>query len=254
MRPLERTFGYNGEQRLAAFLCGRRFRESQMTSRYESYWLPGLGNDDVDPDEVIHSAFAWLRREPCNGERLVVMNAVSMTSNTASLRQASANYPVISPRARRRARRTGNAVLAIWPAHEALELAEGLARGGSLCVVPGSHDDLGHWIQRTSAQALWEVTPPDDDFLRLDEPVRSVIDSIVAFDGHNNFSGAGGKEEAIRRLRIMIGDGHRPDPSAIENYVLARGTGNFKGARRMRQWYEGLLEGQRFYDYARRPI
>ncbi len=52
----------------------------------------------------------------------------------------------------------------------------------------------------------------------------------------------------------MIGDGHRPDPSAIENYVLARGTRSFKGARRLREWYEGLLQGRRFYDYARRPI
>ena len=39
-----------------------------MTSRCKSYWLPGLGNDDVDPDEVIHSAFAWLRTEPCSGD------------------------------------------------------------------------------------------------------------------------------------------------------------------------------------------
>lgn len=225
-----------------------------MTSRYESYWLPGLGNDDVDPDEVIHSAFSWLREEPCSGERLVVMNAVSMTTNRPSLRQASANYTVTSPRARRRAHRTGNAVLAIWPAHEALELAERLARDGSLCVIPGSQDDLGHWIQRTSAHALWDVAPPNDDPLRLDESVRSVVDSIIAFDGRNNFLGAGGKEVAISRLRTMVGEGHRPDPSAIENYVLARGTGSFKGARRLREWYEGVLQGRRFYDHARRPI
>ena len=228
-----------------------------MTSRCKSYWLPGLGNDDVDPDEVIHSAFAWLRTEPCSGERLVVMNTLGMTENRPSLAQASAPHTVISPRARQRigaARRTGNAVLAIWPTHETLELAEGLARDGSLCVIPGSVDDVSHWIQRTSAHALWDVAPPNDDALRIDEPVRSVIDSIIAFDGHNNFLGAGGKERAIRRLRIMIGDGHRPDPSALENYVLARGTRSFKGARRLREWYEGLLQGRRFYDYARRPI
>ena len=203
-----------------------------MTSRCKSYWLPGLGNDDVDSDEVIHSAFAWLRTEQCSGKRLVVMNALGMTKNRPSLAQASAPYIVISPRARQRigaARRTGNAVLAIWPTHETLELAERLARDGSLCVIPGSLDDVSHWIQRTSAHALWDVAPPNDDPLRLDEPVRRVIDSIIAFDGRNNFLGAGGKEQAIRRLRSMIGDGHRPDPSALENYMLARGRREFQG-------------------------
>ena len=44
----------------------------------------------------------------------------------------------------------GNAVLVIWPVNDALELAESLARGGSLCVIPGTFDDLGHF-----AQHLW---------------------------------------------------------------------------------------------------
>ena len=227
------------------------------TNRCTSYWLPGFDNDDIDPDEVLQSAFAWLGTEPCSGERLVVMNTLGITENRPLLARASAPYTVISPRARRRigaAPRTGNVVLAIWPSHETLELAEGLARDGSLCVVPGSLDDASPWIRRTSARALWNVAPPTDDLSQLDEPVRSVIDSIIGFDGHNDFLGAGGKEQAIRRLRTMIGDGHRPDPSAIENYVLARGTRSFKGARRLREWYEGLLQGRRFYDYARRPI
>ena len=64
-----------------------------MTSRCKSYWLPGLSNDDVDPDGVIHSAFAWLRTEPCSGERLVVVNTLGMTENRPSLAQASAPYP-----------------------------------------------------------------------------------------------------------------------------------------------------------------
>ncbi|MYD27791.1 MAG: hypothetical protein F4X03_02575 [Dehalococcoidia bacterium] len=228
-----------------------------MTDRYKSYWLPGLDNDDVDPDEVLHSAFVWLETEPYSGERLVVMNTLGMTENRPFLAEASASYTVISPKARRRigtASGPGNAVLAIWPAHETLELAEVLARDGSLCVIPGSLDDMSPWIHRTSAHALWDIDSPDDDPLRLDEPVRSALDSIVAFDGHNNFLGAGGKEHAVRKLRAMIADGHRPDPSTLENYVLVHGTRSFRGARRLREWYEGLLQGRRFYDYARRPI
>lgn len=228
-----------------------------MTDRYKSYWLPGLGNDDADPDEVLHSAFVWLETEPCSGDRLVVTNTLGMTEHTPFLAQASAPYTVISPKARKRIGTVGgpgNAVLAIWPAHETLELAEVLARDGALCVIPGSLDDMSPWIHRTSAHTLWDIDLPDDDPLRLDEPVRSALDSIIAFDGNNNFLGAGGKEHAIRRLRTMIRDGHRPDPSALENYVLARGTRSFKGARRLREWYEGLLQGRRFYDYARRLI
>ena len=227
------------------------------TNRYKSYWLPGLDNDDVDPDEVLHSAFAWLEREPCSGERLVLMNTLGMIRNRPFLTQASAPYTVVSPKARRRiakARRRENAVLAIWPSHETLELADNLAGGGSLCVIPGSFDDLSHWIRRTSADALWNTDPPTDHSLELDESVRRALDSIIAFDGHNDFLGAGGKEEAIRRLRAIIRDGHRPEPTILESYVLTKGVRSFKGASRLREWYEGLLTGRRFYDYARRPI
>ena len=59
---------------------------------------------------------------------------------------------------------------------------------------------------------------------------------------------------AFRNLRAMISDGNRPDPTDLENYVLTRGVRSYKGARRLREWYQGLLEGRKFRNYGRRLI
>ena len=52
----------------------------------------------------------------------------------------------------------------------------------------------------------------------------------------------------------MISDGNRPDPTDLESYVLTRGVRSYKGARRLREWYQGLLEGRKFRNYGRRLI
>ena len=225
-----------------------------MTSpQYAAYWLPGLNDDSVDSDEVLRAAFEWLHDEPCNGARLIVMNTLGMVNNRPIIARASARYTVVSPRSQKGVSPIGNAVLAIWPVNDTLELAERLARGGSLCVIPGTLDDLGHWILRASAQHLWNPGEVPDQTPKLEEAVRSVLDSIVYFGGHNDFSGGTEKQMSIRNLRAMISDGNRPDPTDLENYVLTRGVRS-KGARRLREWYEGLLKGRIFYDYGRRPI
>lgn len=225
-----------------------------VSPRYSACWLPGLNDDDADPDEVLASAFEWLDTVPCDEARLVVMNVLAAVHNRPLIATAATRYEVLSPRSRRYVQRDGNAVLAIWPTNATLEYAEGLARNGSLCVIPGSLDDLSHWIVRVSAEHLWGCDDALSQEPVLQHAVRSALDSIVAFDGYNNFLGAGGKENSIRRLRAMIREGDRPDSSALENYVLARGVRSHEGARRLRHWYEGLLAGRRFHDYRRRPI
>lgn len=89
----------------------------------------------------------------------------------------------------------------------------------------------------------------------LDARVRSCLDSIVSFDGHNDLVGAGGKEHAIRSLRGVVAEGHRPDPRDLEAYVMSMGgLGSSRGSARLREWYEGILEGKSFRDYAGRKI
>ena len=117
--------------------------------------LPRLNDDRIDFDEVLRSAFEWHQDEPCNGARLVVMDLLQMVNNRPIIAKASTRYAVVSLRSRKSVSPRGNAVLAIWPANDTLELAECLACGGSLCVIPGMFDDLGQWISRTSAQHLW---------------------------------------------------------------------------------------------------
>ena len=72
---------------------------------------------------------------------------------------------------------------------------------------------------------------------------------------HPRPSTTGGRDlAAFRNLRAMISDGNRPDPTDLENYVLTRGVRSYKGARRLREWYQGLLEGRKFRNYGRRLI
>ena len=226
-----------------------------MTSpQYTAYWLPGLNDDSVDPDEVLRSAFEWLQDEPGSGARLIVMDMLQMVNNRPIIAKASARYTVVSPRSQKGVSPIGNAVLSIWPANHTLELAENLARGGSLCVIPGTFDDLGHWIFGASAQNLWNPGEVPGQTPKLEEAVRSVLDSIIYFGSHNDFLGGTDKQMSIRNLRAMISDGNRPDPTDLENYVLTRGVRSYKGARRLREWYEGLLEGRKFRNYGRRLI
>ena len=96
---------------------------------------------------------------------------------------------------------------------------------------------------------------PAEPLAELPEEVRSALDYIITFDGHNNFIGAGGKENCIRHLRALVKDGYRPDAADVENYVLASGAiRSHEGAKRIREWYEGILEGRGFRDYKGRPI
>jgi hypothetical protein len=223
--------------------------------RYAAYWIPGLNDDEVDADDAIELAFRWLRTVGCEGARLVVMNTAGMIGNRRSLR-AAAGFRVVSPQTRNaELSRRRNAVLAIWPTTRTLDLAEGLALDGSLCVIPGTIDDVRPWMLRTSAKNLWAPHGELEPMPELAEEVRRVLDSIISFDGHNDFIGAGGKETSIARLRALVRDGYRPDAQDLENYVLASGgTRSHKGAQRLREWYQGILDGRRFRDRGGRPI
>jgi hypothetical protein len=74
-------------------------------------------------------------------------------------------------------------------------------------------------------------------------PLRLYVERI--FDGHNGFLGAGGKEHAIHTLRRIAGGPDRPDPQAVEDYLLASGQTHAEGAKRARRWYEEILVGKR---------
>jgi hypothetical protein len=43
--------------------------------------------------------------------------------------------------------------------------------------------------------------------LSLDASVIEALDSLLSFDGHNGFYGAGGKDYAVRGLRAMVNSG-----------------------------------------------
>jgi hypothetical protein len=84
--------------------------------------------------------------------------------------------------------------------------------------------------------------------------VRESLDHMLWFDGHNGFVGAGGKEDALRRLQAIAASAYGVEPQEIEGYLLASGKTDAEGARRARRWYEEILAGKEHRDYRGRII
>lgn len=223
--------------------------------RYRAFWVPGLNDDQVDPDEALAVALEWLRIVPCTGVRLIVMNAVKMAENRPILGKAAPRYRFVSPRSSKPPGfyGGGNAILAIWPTKDTLEFAEGGARNGALCVAPGRLYDARPWMSQSGAKNLWNPEASPEPLTELPARFQEVLDYLVTLDGNNDFLTT--KDETIRSLRAVMAAGHRPDPEDVENYLLTKqGVRSPKGARRLREWYERLLSGRRLRDYRGRSI
>jgi hypothetical protein len=216
---------------------------------YEAFWIPGL-DTDFGRDEGLALGEQWLRDSLYPGRRLIVLYAANMIQNAAPLANMATRYPVVSPRTRNHPGRGGHAVLAVWTSEDALDFAEELASpGGGLCLIPGTFGEASMWVSRARAVNLADPEAGPAEGLSLDHEVTNALDSMLAFDGHNRFRGAGGKEDAIRRLRQMVAQGHRPPPVKVEAYAVASGETDHGGASHLRELYEGVLAGKQFRDY-----
>jgi hypothetical protein len=80
--------------------------------------------------------------------------------------------------------------------------------------------------------------------LTLPKEVADALDHMVAFDGHNGFVGAGGKEDAIRTLQRIAARDDRSDSQGIEDYLTASGETSADGVLRARRWYEQIPKGR----------
>ena len=220
---------------------------------FEAFWIPGL-NSDFDPDRALAIGYRWLDEARYGGRPVITLNAASMLGNRPALARAASRYEVISPRTRNQPRGTGNAILAVWPDRKTLDLAETMAHEGGLCVIPNSLDDVSLWISRTGARNLADPDGARAAPMSLNAEVRRVLDSLLSFDGHNGFYGAGGKERAVRDLREMVNEGYRPEPREVEEYAVASRETDHDGAVRLREIYEGVLAGRRFRDSSGRVI
>jgi hypothetical protein len=222
--------------------------------RYDAVWVPGL-DTDFDPDQALELALDWLGTVACDGARIIVMFAKNMVGNRPLLTWAAQRYPVVSPRSKSRLPYgRPNSVLAVWPDGQTLELAQRLALDGALCVIPGSLYDVRPWVVRTGATNLADPGGSGEGLPELHPDVTGTLDSVLFFGGHNGFLGGGEKEQVVRRLQDLVRAGHRPDPDAVESYALASGETDHKGARRLREFYAGILAGRKFRDYRGRVI
>jgi len=221
-------------------------------ARYEAFWVPGL-NDKIDPDEALAIAFAWLgeAERESGAAGVIVMYAKRMMGNRPALGEAASRWPFVSPRSRSHSglpRGTGP-VLCVWPPDDkTLELAEQLAFGSALCVIPGTRYDASGWIARSGAGALVQgaLTPR---LPSLSKEVEAELDSLSFFGGHNMFLGGGEKEQAIQTLRRFARLADRPTRAAIEAHLRSNRQVHGNGAERVGKWYDEVLEGRRHRDY-----
>lgn len=220
--------------------------------RYEAAWIPGF-NTDFHPDEAIRLGSTWLASRKGVRSRVVVMNAKKMMDNRPSLGELATRFPFVSPQSRD-AGGAPRAVLAVYPTNTTHAFAEALALDGALCVIPGTIDDVTPWIARSGATnlAFPDEAPPAPP--EISDAARDELESICRFAGHNEFLGGGEKERAIPGLRRIALQSDRPSPEDIEAYVLSTGDVGADGSRRLREWYEKLLQGRRFKDYRGRYI
>lgn len=220
---------------------------------YVAAWIPGL-KSDFDRDDALRLGERWLRSVAGVNGRIVVMNAKKMSGNNALLARLRGSFEFVSPQARYPSAQKPLAVLAIYPTNDTLDLAGQLALRGALCVIPGTIDDLTGWITRTRAVNLAAPTEEPPAMPTLPEEVRSELDRILFFGGHNGFLGGGEKERCFRGIREFERLPDTPAPEAVETYMLSTGKVRADGARRFRAWYEGALSGKRFKDCRGRYI
>lgn len=223
-----------------------------MDVGYEAFWVPGLMHD-IDRDESLRCGLGWLQDAERTYGRVgrIVMYAKKMAGNAPLLMAAAQQWEFVSPRSRHSYDR--GPVLAVWPPDAGvIELAEDLSRGCALCVIAGRYD-LSAWITRARATCLLAgFEEPLSEELAAE--VQESLDHMLFFDGHNGFIGAGGKEDAIRRLQTIAAPANRPTPEEIEGYLLASGETDAEGARRARRWYDEILAGKQHRDYRGRII
>lgn len=221
--------------------------------QYDAYWVPGLAHE-MERDDSLSTGLGWLgEAESAYGRPgTVVMYAKTMIGNARLLGDAATRWPVVSPRSHD-AYRSGPA-LAIWPPDDrTLELAERIAHGAALCVIPGTRLDISPWIRQTAARCLvdgFEAAPA----AALPAGVTESLDHMLFFGGHNGFLGGGEKEDAIRRLHDIARRVDRPTREQLEEYLRASGESRSDGVCRIGTWYEEVLAGKRHRDYAGRVI
>jgi hypothetical protein len=229
----------------------------EYTQHYEAVWVPGL-DDEIDPDESLSIAFAWLSKaERSHGGRgVVVIYAKKMVQNRPLLADAATRWEFVSPRSQSHLGlpRDGGPVLAIWPPDDrTLELAEQLAFRSALCVVPGSLYDISPWIERTGARCLVEGYAKGSP-TELSKEVAESLRHMLFFGGHNGFLGGGEKEDAIRVLQEIAQRRDRPSREELEAYLRASGQTDGDGAQRAGKWYAEILAGKKHRDYRGRVI
>jgi len=211
-------------------------------STFDAYWLPAF-DSDADPDEIIAAGYRWLQQaERAAGVRgVIAMHAAQMRHNRPILGEAP--WEIVSPRSRG-SYRTGGPVLAIYPPERTLELAERMAAGSALCVIPYLTVDIAGWIERTGASCLVDgfAAPARE---ALAPAAEEELRHVVSFGGHNGFLGGGEKQIAIKafhRIRWMAG---RPSRSGIEDYLRSTGEVDSEAVARAGKWYEEVLAGKR---------
>lgn len=214
---------------------------------FDAFWIPDPETWDVYyPPEL---GMAWLRQQP--GPRALLVP----TQNNAQFAGSLHGIELLT----RRSWSTGDAasVLVCFPNAELLEIANGyqLQR---VCVADNGNLAVSAWVERHHARALipanYDGVPPDRKLPDPPRDIREELEHIIAFDAHNSFIGAGGKEASIKALRRINQRHPELEPQMLEAWAYAHPDVTAQGAARLRTWLEEIRDGVRHRDSGRRPI
>lgn len=208
-----------------------------------SAWIPDRTSTGFDGAEEFRRAHLWIERMGRAMERLVIVAARVDLDDLLPGAPEQHGYQVATRRAHVAVRHPA-AVLLLWPETDLLERAQRKAVDGALCVVSARPGDVDAWRARAAPVDL--AVPYDDGTASLDAPVRAALDALVRLGGREQMADATSRAASVRSLRQLVADGHHPDGAVLERYVLGTGLVNHRGARRIREVYEGVRNGEPF--------
>jgi hypothetical protein len=219
-----------------------------LPDRLNAFWIPV--DDSGDQGGAIRLGYDWLDAHRNHGEPMIVLNTKKMMQTPALA--AASKFTCLSPSSHFYSGAAG-AVLAIWPNNTALELAQRLALDRALCVIPGT-TDVSWWMRRTAAVNVRSPRELPLPLRRLADGVEELLNSTIRFGGHNDFVGAGEKDDAVVCLRTVLAIAPALTSTQIEDFALESGGASVEGAARLAVWHRHLASGRRLRDHAGRAI
>lgn len=224
-----------------------------MPVDYEAFLIPNPESweppDGFWPADV---GVSWLRQQP--RPRAVVVPTLERSREL----HLPNDVKVVTPRSRyARGGRQESVLVCFALDPRLIAIAEDM-RPSRLCVTDYGSDAVRAWADKHNPIELvpewWEGDLDERESFAMPPDVADEISHVIAFDGHNQFIGAGGKSNAVRALR-RINDRHPGlDSAEFTAWLLTLDGVQPPGAKRLGKWFEEVQRGVNHRDHGGGPI